>query len=325
MAQAGRTARLGAAICVLVFALLATTGCVTVDGKHAKVAPLGKAEAARVLADFDARNNEAFGKRDANVNAAIETGSFGAIDQAALHIADFTDPRRTRQYQPFTHAQPEFWIPATVGWPKWFAARNTPSYPKAHNQLLVFTKAGPDAPWMAAWGATLASETDTFPEPMRDGKGHVEALPLDAGGYSVGPKDLAGTFTKYLADGKTSADLITANTIVTKLRQTREEPVQDGFIRQVVDSPAQQYPPLAIRLKDGSALVLFAVTHSTKVTVPGTLGDLDGNVQAFLAKKPKQTYTKHELASYAAVVPPTGKGQVQVIGVMSGVIGADGD
>lgn len=301
-------------------------GCVTVDGENARVAPLDRREAARVLADFDARNNEVYAKRDTALNAAIETGPVGAIDQGSLRVMEFSDPERKREIPSFTHDKPTYWIPRTVGWPKWFAVHNTPSYANARPMLLVFTKQGPDAAWQAAWGPVLRPGA-TFPEPYRDEDGYVEALPSDAPGLAILPRDTAGALTGYLTDGSSSAQLFAPGPHTSEARQLREQPVQNGFVRQFVDTPAAHFEPLAIRTREGGALVLFAVTHSMKLTVqpPNTLGDVEPTQQAFLAAKPTRSVTEHKLAAYAAVVPPAGKGQVEVVATMAGVVGADGE
>lgn len=321
-------ARPASLLAVLVAALLtfAVTGCVTVDGEHTRVAPLDSREAARVLAEFDARNNEVYTKRDAALNARIETGPVGAIDQASLRIMQFTDPEHTRVIPEFTHDQPEFWIPRTIGWPKWFAVHNTPSYPNARPMLLVFTKQDPDAPWQAAWGPTLRPG-ETFPEPHRDAKGYVVEVPADTPGLVVTPKDTAGALTAYLTDGQAWAGLFADGSSTTEQRKLREEPVQNGFVRQFIDTPAAHFPPLAIRTKDGGALVLFAVAHSMKLTVqpPNVLGAIEPEQQAFMAEVPKKSVTEHRLTGYAAVVPPVGKGQVRLVATMSGLIGAEGE
>lgn len=301
-------------------------GCVTVDGENARVAPLDQREAARVLADFDARNNEVYAKRDTALNSVIETGSVGAIDQASLRVMQFSDPERKREIPAFTHEKPTYWIPRTIGWPKWFAVHNTPSYANARPMLLVFGKDGPDAPWRATWGPTLRAGA-SFPEPYRDEDGYVEQLPLDAPGLAALPRDTAAALTGFLTDGRSSAELFAPGPHTSEARKLREEPVQNGYVRQFVDSPAAQYAPLAIRTADGGALVLFAVTHSMKLTVqpPNTLGEVEPAQQAFLAAKPKRSVTEHKLAAYAAVVPRTGAGKVQVVATMSGVVGAEGE
>ncbi|WP_436772779.1 hypothetical protein [Yinghuangia sp. YIM S09857] len=304
----------------------AASGCVSVDGENARVAPLDEREAAGVLADFDARNNEVYAKRDAALNSAIETGSVGAIDQASLRVMEFNDPERKREIPAFTHDNPTYWIPRTVGWPKWFAVHNTPSYANARPMLLVFTKDGPDAPWRASWGPTLRAGA-SFPEPYRDKDGHVEQLPPDAPGLAALPRDTAAALTGYLTDGRSSAELFAPGPHTSEARKLREEPVQNGYVRQFVDTPAAQYEPLAIRTADGGALVLFAVTHSMKLTVqpPNTLGQVEPTQRAFLAAEPKRSVTEHKLAAYAAVVPRAGAGQVQVVAIMTGVVGAEGE
>lgn len=324
MALGRRAARSAAAAATAAAIGISASACMTVDGARARVAPLDEREAAKVLAEFDARNNEVYAKRDPELNKTIEAGSFGAIDQGALKILQFSDPQRARPTPPVTHNNPQFWIPRPVGWPKWFAVQNTPSYAQNRTMLLVFVKSGPDAPWMASWGPS-AKPGEPLPEPYRDGTGHVEQVALDAPGLAVQPDRAALEFTGYLADGKST--LFAPGTQTSEARKTREGAVQDGFVRQFADMPTTQYRPLAIRLRDGGALVLFAVTHSMKLTMqpPNTLGELDPSQGAFVTGKPTRSVTEQRLAEYAVAVPPVGGGQVRVVATASGVVGADGE
>ncbi|MGC0416580.1 hypothetical protein [Embleya sp. AB8] len=318
-----RISRAVAATAALLVTALAATGCVSVNGSGTPVEALDKRAAAKVLHDYEVRNNQAYANRDLPLNARVETGSLGALDQAGLRILSFTDPRGDLGKAPISHERPEFLIPKVIGWPKWFAVQSTPNFNNAKPQLLVFLRAGPDAVWQAAWGPTLQNP---LPELKRDRDGYLAALPPTASGPAVAPGELAPALAEFLKDGRTRAELFGPDPYTAQLRKQRDDPIGEGFVRQTVDSAAGQFPALALRTKDGGALVLFALQHSIKLTVqpPRRLGDVDASTLAFLSGKPTRSVTEHRLSEYVAVVPKAG-GKVQLVGWMYGLVGADGE
>ncbi|MFI1578962.1 hypothetical protein [Embleya sp. NPDC020630] len=318
-----RISRMPAAVAALLAIALAATGCVTVSGASTPVAALDKHEAAKVLHEYEVQNNQAYANRDLPLNARAETGSLGVLDQAGLRILAFTDPNGNLGRAPILHERPEFLIPKVIGWPKWFAVQNTPNFNNAKPQFLVFLRAGPDAVWQAAWGPTLQSE---LPKLKRDSSGYLEQVSPTATGLAASPGELAPVLSEFLKDGKTRAELFGPDPYTAQLRKQRDEPIGDGYVRQAVDSPAAQFPPLAVRTADGGALVLFALQHSIKLTVqpPRRLGDVDPSTLAFLTGKPSRSVTEHRLSEYVAVVPKAG-GKVQLVGWVYGLVGAEGE
>ncbi|WP_406281714.1 hypothetical protein [Embleya sp. NBC_00896] len=318
-----RISRAVATAAALLVTALVATGCVTVNGSTTPVEGLDKREAQAVLRDYDVQNGQAYANRDLALNARAESGSLGVLDQAALKILTATDPHGTRGKTPVLHERPDFLIPKVVGWPKWFAVQTTPNYTNAKPQLLVFVKANPDAPWQAAWGPTLQSP---LPDVARDADGYVEQVSLTEAGLAAAPGELAPALADYLKDGKTRAELFAPNSYTAQLRKQREDPIGEGFVKQSVDSVAGQFPPLALRAKDGGAIVLFALQHSVKLTVqpPRRLGDVDPSTLSFLPGKPSTALTEHRLSEYVAIVPKAGA-QVQLVGWMYGLVGADGE
>ncbi|WP_406298764.1 hypothetical protein OG948_25965 [Embleya sp. NBC_00888] len=318
-----RISRAVATAAALLVTALTATGCVAVHGSTTPVEALDRHEAGKVLHDYEVQNNQAYANRDLPLNARVETGSLGALDQAGLKILSFTDPRGNLGKAPIKHERPEFLIPKVIGWPKWFAVHSTPNFNNAKPQLLVFVKANPDAVWQAAWGPTLQSP---LPELRRDADGYLEPVAPNAAGLAAAPGELAPALTEFLKDGKTRAELFGPDPYTAQLRKQREEPIGEGFVRQTVDGAANQFPPLALRTKDGGALVLFALQHSVKLTVqpPRRLGDVDPSTLTFLTGKPTRAVTEHRLSEYVAVVPKAG-GKVQLVGWMYGLVGADGE
>jgi hypothetical protein len=323
MSRPMRISRAVATVAALLVTALTATGCVAVNGSTASVEGVDKREAEAVLRDYDVRNNQAYANRDLALNALTETGPLGVLDQADLKIRAFTDPRGNRGKEPVLHERPEFLIPKIVGWPKWFAVQSTPNRQGAKQQLLMFVKAGPDGVWQAAWGPTLQSP---LPELARDKDGFVEPVAPDATGLAASPRELAPALADYLKDGKTHAELFAPDAYTAQLRKQREDPIGEGFVRQSVDTAAEQFAPLTLRAKDGGAVVLFALQHSMRLTVqpPHRLGDVEPSTLTFLANKPTQALTEHRVSQYVALVPKAG-GRVQLTGWMYGLVGAEGE
>lgn len=319
-----RISRAVATASALLVTALVATGCVTVSGSTTPVEGLDARAAEAVLRDYDMRNNQARAGRDLALNTSVETGSLGVLDQASLRILSFTDPSGDRGKTPVQRGKPDFMIPRVVGWPKWFAVQATSSIANEKPQLLVFVKTSPDAGWQAAWGPVMKGP---LPELARDADGYVEQVDANAPGLVAAPADVAPALSDYLADGKANAALFAPDDDTKELRRQRSDPIGTGFVRQTVDSVAEQFPPLALRTKDGGAIVLFALQHSIKLTVqpPRRLGDVDASTLSFLSRKPTKALTEHRLSEYVVTVPKAGDGQIRVVGRMYGLVGADGE
>ena len=319
-----RISRAVATASALLVTALVATGCVTVNGSTTPVEGLDRRAAEAVLRDYDTRNNQSRANRDLALNTTLETGSLGVLDQASLRILAFTDPKGNRGRTPVQRGEPDFMIPRLVGWPKWFAVQTTSSIANGKPQLLVFVRAAPDAAWQAAWGPVMKGP---LPELARDADGYVEQVDAKAPGLAAAPADVAPALADYLKDGRANADLFAPDADTKELRSLRSDPIGTGFVRQTVDSVAAQFPPLALRTKDGGAVVLFALQHSVKLTVqpPRRLGDVEASTLTFLSRKPTKSLTEHRLSQYAVAVPKAGAGQIRVLGRMYGLVGADGE
>lgn len=317
----GRTAALTA----LALALPAASGCVTVHGEDAVVPSLGKAEAAEVFKEFTTTNNKANKDLDLELNAQIETGVLGDIDEATLKVRRDANPDGMPNYTPLELTDTRFLVPELRGWPKWFVA-DTANNRDKDRWLLAFTRDGADEEWKASYLSVV--EADEMPEFALDDEGHAEAVPLDASGLPIAPGDLSAGYAAYLADGESKAFAKGEHT--TELRKVREkEKKTPKYVTQFADraAPDQGYDSFALRTADGGALVLFTTRHSWKVTaatgVP--LPEVGAYTKVLMSGTPKRSITRTAIAEQAAVLGKGADAEVEIVNRIQGIVSARGE
>ncbi|MFI7240980.1 hypothetical protein [Streptomyces qinglanensis] len=304
--RAGKPPRIPLAAAVTAGALLASlTGCVTVHGESAVVPALSEAEAAKVLTTFVAKNNRANTAYDAGLNARIETGALGAIDQAGLKSRKEVRPKGNPDYQPLKLTDTRYLIPEQAGWPKFFVTDSRSNRKGQGRWLFVFQRQRADGPWKASYLSVVAP--DQIPRFARDEHGRVKAVPVGGGsGLTVPPDELSKRYTRYLQEG--AGDDFAAGRHTTALREKREKALERENVRnEFADRAAQppQYAPFGLRTKDGGALVFFTTLHHHKQTLPrGYKPQIkDPLVKAMMSGTPKQSVTFVRVSEQAVTVP----------------------
>ncbi|MTE18787.1 hypothetical protein F0L17_06485 [Streptomyces sp. TRM43335] len=284
--------------------LAGLTGCVTVHGEEALVPATTEAEAAKVLEHFTETNNEANRALDAELNATIETGPLGTVDQAGLRARRAVHPQGNPDHRPLELDDARFLIPRQAGWPKFFVADTASDRSPGKRWLLVFTRGGIEEDWKASYLSVLAPAA--MPEFERDGEGHVEAVPVDeTAGLALAPRDLSGAYADYLREG---GDTFADGALTSALRERRKETaVGSGSRTEWADLPAEdaRYAPVGLRTRDGGALVFFTTHHQMRQTVAeGYRPQVkDPYVKALLEGTPRQSVTYLRLALQVAAVP----------------------
>ena len=183
---------------------------------------------------------------------------------------------------------------------------------------------GLDDPWQAAY-LTLVAPTDV-PAFKTDKDGWAEAVPANSTELAAAPGDLSKDYAAYLKDGgETFAD----GRHTSGWRRSRaKDAVQPGLVRQYIDEPltSGDYAPLALRTKDGGALVFFTTRHYQKQTaaaghpVPAPNKD----VLALTKGEIKQSLTM-EFVSNEVALDPKGPGKVPILGRIQGMTSAKGE
>lgn len=307
---------------------LAASGCVVVHGEREVVPATTRAEAAKALKDFTAAYNAADKAYDSSLDADHVTGALAAIDGARLDAGKAANPGGNPDHTPLKLSDAEFTIPKKAGWPRWFLADTRANKGGDSRWLFVFTRDDLDRPWEATYLTLVAP--GRVPEFTKDADGWAEPVAPGATDLAVRPEDLSRDYTDYLQDG---GDTFAAGPHTSGWRETREKNAsRPGLATQYIDEPLTEgdYAPLALRTKDGGAMVFFTTRHFEKQTA-ATGSSVPEPAEAVLALTKgeiKQSLTMEFVSNEVAVTPKrnaSGDQRVTFLGRIQGLTGAQGE
>ena len=171
--------------------------------RPAGAGPLTMAQAQQVMAGYTTANNQANAQRSGTMLATVETGSSFAIDtglyrqQQAQHAAP---------YPAFAPMRALYYIPrqAAATYPHWFVAKVFNAYmsnPKkvTGTEYVVFTQAGPGAPWKNTVEPYMLSGA-SVPQITVGADGLATPVPADTASLAVSPARI-GQLTAASLDG----------------------------------------------------------------------------------------------------------------------------
>ncbi|WP_435804240.1 hypothetical protein [Streptomyces griseoflavus] len=310
--------------CVLVTALSLTAGgCVVVHGERVVLPTTTRAEAAEALAEFTAAYNKADKAYDGSLDAGHTTGALADIDSARLKAGRANSPQGNPRHTPLELTDARFTIPAKAGWPRWFVADADGNKGGAARWLLVFTRDALDEPWEAAYLTLIAP--DDIPEFTTDEDGWAEAVPANSADVAVPPGELSREYAAFLKDG---GDVFADGPHTSSWRAARAKKSQrPGLATQYIDEPVTNgdYAPLALRTKDGGALVFFTTRHFEKQTAAAgaSVPTPNKDVLALTTGEIKQSLTMEFVSNEVALAPADGA--VRVLGRIQGLTSAKGE
>ncbi|MFC8394702.1 hypothetical protein [Streptomyces sp. NPDC057238] len=311
--------------CVLVTALSVTaSGCVVVHGEREVLPATTRAEAAEALEEFTAAYNEADKAYDSSLDADHTTGALADIDEARLKAGRANSPEGNASHTPLELTDAKFTIPKKAGWPRWFLADAAGNKGGESRWLLVFTRDGLDRTWEAAYLTLVAP--DDIPEFKTDKDGWAEAVPANSTELAVEPGELSKDYVTYL---KGEGDSFADGPHTSEWRAQREKKSsRPGLATQYIDEPMTNgdYAPLALRTKDGGALVFFTTRHFEKQTAAAgaSVPTPNKDVLALTTGEIRQSLTM-EFVSNEVVLDPAGDGAVEVLGRIQGLTSAKGE
>ncbi|PPS90264.1 hypothetical protein [Streptomyces sp. MH60] len=302
---------------------LTASGCVVVHGEREVLPSATRAEAAKALEEFATAYNAADKAYDASLDADYTTGALGAIDAARLKAGAANHPDGNPAHEPLELTDAKFTIPKKAGWPRWFVADTKANKGGTARWLLVFTRNGLEETWEAAYLTLVAP--GKMPEFKTDPDGWAEAVPANSTDVSVPPAGLSKGYTTYLQDGgKSFADGVHTSSW-RALREKRS--IRPGLVTQYIDEPLTNgdYAPLALRTKDGDALVFFTTRHFEKRTAArgASVPTPNKDVLALTDGEIKQSLTMEFVSNEVALDPADG--QVQVLGRVQGLTSGKGE
>ncbi|MFI9232308.1 hypothetical protein [Streptomyces rimosus] len=225
---------------------------------------MSKAEAATALQQFTDGFNASNSKLDPKVNPTYETESLLAVDQALTKAGHAVSPQGNPKFPPLTLTSPHFTVPRQAGWPKVFLA-DAVSNRNNTRWFLVFTRDAMGAKWKASYLSALSD--NQIPQFKTDPDGYAEVVPADAkdSGLKVAPGELGKAYAAYLNTGK--GEVFAPGPATDQWRKLREQQGrQPGARIQYEDQPSD-YAPVALRTKDGGALVFFSTYYHQQKTV----------------------------------------------------------
>lgn len=320
-------ARLLAATTIPAVLALTLSGCMTVHGETAVIPAVGESEAQKALDKFTATHNKSSQNLDAKLNATVEAGALGAIDQAGLKSRRKVDGEKNKDHTPLKLTDPRFFIPEQAGWPKSFVADTASSASEGNRWLLVFQRDSAEAAWKATYLAVVPE--GEVPDFAVDKEGYAQEVPEISGSkLAVPPAKLSRTYTRYLKEGEGD---FAPGTHTSVLREQREKAAkQEGVRTEWADLPAKppQFTPFGLRTKNGGALVFFASHHQTKQTVAKGYSPKvkDPYVKALMTGTPKQSITYVRMSSQAVTVPAAKDGgDLAFVSRTTGLISARGE
>ncbi|MEV0263938.1 hypothetical protein AB0I49_21720 [Streptomyces sp. NPDC050617] len=306
--------------------LLTLTGCVTVHGEREILPAVSREEAPKVLQGFTDAYNKAYRELDPAAVDAFEAGPLAANNRADLTAQHTLSPGGNKSYPALEFKDPRFTIPAQAGWPKFFVA-DAASNRDGNRWYLVFTRDGAKKPWRAAYLSIL--NPDDRPEFAAGKDGWAEPVPVGEGsGLVVDPAAMSGAYTTYLQSGKGK---FAPGQSTSRTREAREKLRRTpSFWTAYIDTPAgpPEYAPLALRTKDGGAVVFFTAHHREKRTlakgVKPAIGD--PRTRALLTGDFKRSVTFTKVSESAVRVPSKDAGgQVSFLNRIEGLTAVKGD
>jgi hypothetical protein len=288
-------------------------------------------ESLRVIDDYVARHNKAVGAGDGRAWRGLLADPMATMAEARLRIGGGRPPDRLA----ITLVNPVLFVPKLDAFPKWFlvaAMERVGAHGKPHQALMIFTRSGPEAPWLLS-NKTITSAK--LPKIATDGQGYAIAVAAEQrqpARLAVPLGDLATAHAAYLTSG---TGPFAAGQYTSEWRTERtawaRRPRAGGW-RDTVTFGQTRYPTAALRTKDGGILAWYAVSRLDTL-FPGRTGRpprpdaIPGDIRDYLGGPPKGARTEVRVAWLLlplTYVPPAGAGdgRAAVLGQTTGLTSA---
>ncbi|MFD7920595.1 hypothetical protein ACFV3R_15390 [Streptomyces sp. NPDC059740] len=318
--------RVPVSLAVASAAVVSLGGCMTVHGEREMIPAVSKGEAAKALKHYVTQYNAVNRTFDAKSDFSWETGPLAEQDRAQTKINHAKYPDGPPHFVPMTLSNAHFTVPRQAGWPKFFVADAISNYGNTPHWYLLFTRDDVKSPWKAAYLEGIAKNTPG-PQFKTDADGYAQTVPRRPGDDAkvrTSPSDLAGTYTDYLTTQK-GTDFAPGPATTGLLQSRRRLNSVPGQNLQW-DDQASKFPPMALRTKNGGALVFFATDLHQKTTLPPTsMVNPAADAKALLTNPAKKSNAimLTKVTQQMAMVPPKGsQNRIQVLSHLPQLISA---
>jgi hypothetical protein len=280
---------------------------------------LTMAQASQVLANYTTANNTANAQRSDSVLGTIETGSSYAVD-AGLYRLQQAENAAT--YPAFGPQRTQYYIPRETAYPRWFVVQVANAELAAPAKItgteyLLFTQAGPGAPWKNAVEPYLLAGATTPSVAL--GAGGL-AAPVTAATALAVPAGQIAQVTASSLDGMAmngSAQLPNPGNLADVMDRAFWQAKLTAS--SVTDAHTPSGSVYGLRTTDGGALLFYADAAELTLTAPAGEA-MHLTIPGFYS--PSQALTRAAVGyqeQFATYDPPPGGSGLRVVADYSGI------
>ncbi|OPC76760.1 hypothetical protein B4N89_45620 [Embleya scabrispora] len=273
-----------------------------------------EAEARAVLERYDAENNAANSALDGDRLAGVEGGE---LLEASLgsYRADRARPDR-ETYKPFTHLDPQFWIPRASGHPRTFVAVAATAADSEDRAVVHFVQETPGAPWKAVFTAYARvgdPPATASASPERQARPKLDDVARDATGSArtTTAGDAAAVCGRYAAvmsvPGAPKAGFAPGSHTTDLRKRMEDDGHRDERMSQTTTVTARPVARQTFETVTGERLVpcVLDKTIETKVLIPDAhLTATAPKTIAFLGRTGPFTTVKEKFLAFVLIRVP---------------------
>lgn len=285
------------------------------------------AAAVAVIKHYNEVNNKANSTRNSKLIATIEGGNLVRESQAGYAIDQYA---KAKPITAFTYTKPVIGAPQSGSYPMRFVSSSGISDNTKYRHLGLWERETAGSPWMMTFAAGVPATVK-----LPDLTGIRPATKVDDTKLAVAPQFAATSLATYLTGGAASprAAAFQPNAEITSLlagivKNRGEHAKQRGSTRGITDAfTAPQQSP-AFVTKSGTAVVFVSLTHEYTL-LPGVhwqfwWAGMPENAFSPATVKYQSSLTSTTLHDAVLLIPPKGKGKIQVASFESQLIEAGG-
>lgn len=318
-------------IVVLISVLALTTGCSAIpppDTVQTLTRPaISTAAAAAVITHYNQVNNKANSTLDGNLLATVEGGALLRQSQAWFEIARASKAKPGATY---SYTSPVIGSPQYGSYPMRFVSSAGFSGDKEYRHLGVWERATAGSPWLLTF-ATAVKSTVKIP----DLTGLRVATRADDAKLASPTQAAASSLATYLTAGSTSpraaafqpnADI---TTMFTDIAKDKAEQAKDrGSVLSITNTFTAPPDSPAFVTKSGTAVVFVSLTHEYRLGVGINWefwwDSFPERVYSPPTVKYQTALTSTTIRDAVLLVPPKGKGKIQVVSFTAQLVDAGG-
>jgi len=288
---------------------------------------ISSSAATDVIAHYNAVNNKANRTRDRKLIATVESGNLGRQSQAGYEIDKAGKAKPTTA---FTYTKPTIGAPQYGSYPMSFVSSSGISNDKNYRHLGLWQRQAAGSPWLLSFAAgvkttvKLPDLADLRPATKRDDT-RLAAAP-QAAVTALATYLTVGAKSPRAAAFQPNADVTKLITSLAKTRAAQANP--PNSVRGITDvfTPPKQSP--AYVTKSGTALVFVSLVREHTLLVGKDYNfwwsKLPMTAFSPATVKYQSALTSTTIHDAVLLIPPKGKGKIQVVALESQLVDAGG-